>query len=97
MSLLGKGWSNKTDISDKDCDSGSWKQHWINYSVQPWPNTCSVAGCGASATQGAHVCHPDYAGDRIAPMCDECHQEAHQLRFKKGTALVSAGPTKFFH
>ncbi len=100
MGSFVKGWSakaSKQKASEQDADSSSWKQHWLNYSIRPWPEACSVSGCDAGATIGAHVHHPDHIGDRIAPMCNACAAATQVVRFKQGTSLVSAGSSRIFH
>ena len=90
MSLPGSGWSNKKGTSDRSCNCGSWKQHWINYANKEWPSSCRVSGCNSSATLGAHVYHPDVSGERIAPMCDSCNALSGTFSFIGSTTLPSA-------
>jgi hypothetical protein len=90
MSLPASGWKNKKRTSDRDCNCGSWKNHWINFSNQDWPASCSVSGCNSKATLGAHILHSNVNGERIAPMCDSCNMTSGNFSFKDGTSLSHA-------
>ena len=90
MGLPNNGWANKKGTASRDCNCGSWKQHWINFTKDEWPSTCSVFGCNSSAELGAHVYHPDVEGERIAPMCDSCNKKTDIINLKGSTKLPKA-------
>ena len=68
------GWSNAIDTSNKSCPCGSWKDHWLKHSGEPWPSTCSVVDCSSKPELGAHVENSGVSGHRITPTCSECNQ-----------------------
>ena len=84
------GWKNKGGTSVRECKCGSWKQHWLNYSSKSWPSTCSVKGCSATPTLGAHVYNPSVTGEKIIPMCGACNKKTDSFDFMADTTLVSA-------
>lgn len=94
MSLPGSGWSNKSGTENRNCNCGSWKQHWINYAKKDWPSSCRVFGCNSAATLGAHVYHPNATGERISPMCNSCNGLSGTFGFKASTTLPSANTSK---
>lgn len=90
------GWKNKKGTSDRSCNCGTWKQHWINYSGESWPNKCSIYGCDNKATLGAHIFNSSY-GERdeyIVPACCSCNQSYEEFSLKSDTMLVSANRSK---
>ena len=36
--MTNKGWKNKNGTSNRTCNCGSWKNHWINNSGEKWPS-----------------------------------------------------------
>lgn len=48
---------NIRGTSDNDCRCGSWLTHWSRFTNQPLTTQtrCSVLGCFAPATCGAHI------------------------------------------
>lgn len=88
-SLPAAGWKNKVGTKDRNCNCGTWKQHWVNYSNKPWPSECSVSGCTNRPTLGAHVINSTVKGERIAAMCDSCNKLTSEFSFK-ATTLPSA-------
>jgi len=84
------GWKNKKGTSERICNCGSWKQHWINFSDEDWPILCRVSGCTSEATLGAHVIHPGKSGEHIVPMCISCNNSTKVFTLKKNTSTVSA-------
>lgn len=90
MTLPANGWKNKNGTSGRTCKCGSWKQHWINASSKPWPAACSVAGCGNSATLGAHIINSSVSGEYIMPACELCNKLSSTFNLKGGVTLVSA-------
>ena len=85
-----KNWRNKIGTSGRNCRCGSWKQHWINFSGQKWPTTCSVDGCYSFPTLGAHIYNNEVSGEKIVPMCDACNKLTGSFNLKGGITLVSA-------
>lgn len=94
MSLTCKGWKNKKGTSNRTCNCGSWKNHWINVSKEKWPEICSILGCNNSATLGAHIINSDVRGEYIVPACDSCNQLSCEFDLKSGIILVSANKQK---
>jgi len=67
-------YKNRKGTSDRGCNCGSWKQHWINFSRRMWPSSCQVSTCVGSAEVGAHVIRVRGAGEEfIAPLCRSCN------------------------
>ena len=96
MKLHKGGWKNKHKTTDRKCKCGSWKQHWIKYSLENWPKVCSVDGCNNKATLGAHIFNSD-CGERdeyIIPACDSCNKLDDMFSLKTETILVSANKSK---
>lgn len=94
MSLPCKGWKNKAGTSERHCNCGSWKQHWINCSSNPWPTYCSVEGCCNRAALGAHIYNPNATGEWIVPMCESCNKIGYSFSLKNNVTLVSANKNK---
>ncbi len=90
MSISTKEWSNKNGSGDQTCTCGTWEEHWLNFSNESWPESCSVEGCLNSATVGAHVINPQIFGERIVPMCGLCHQSRGSFNLKTNIAVPSA-------
>ena len=87
------GWSNKPNTGLLTCAKcGSWKNHWINHSVEDWPEKCSVLGCEKPAVDGAHVMNEAVEGIHIIPMCSECNSPDNvgDFAIDGGTILVPA-------
>lgn len=90
MGITPYNWKNKNGTSSRTCNCGTWKQHWVNNSGKPWPDSCSILGCNNSASLGAHVINKDVTGERIVPFCDSCNQLANEFDLKGGIMLVPA-------
>lgn len=88
------GWKNKAGTGNRSCICGSWKNHWINFSDEPWPEKCSVSGCSNKATLGAHVYNPNVTGEHIVPMCDSCNKRIYSFSLKDGITLISANQSE---
>lgn len=73
MTLTALGWKNKKETAERTCSCGTWKQHWLNHSVETWPRFCSVNDCRNEPTLGAHVINVDVTGEKIVPMCASCN------------------------
>ena len=94
MSVTNKGWKNKNGTSNRTCNCGSWKNHWINNSGEKWPDRCSVLGCNNSATLGAHIINNNVSGEYIVPDCDSCNQSSYEFDLRVGIKLVPANKQK---
>ena len=94
MSITTSNWKNKVGTGNRACRCGSWKQHWINFSGQSWPNSCSVKGCNNSPTLEGHVINVNVSGEKIIPMCDSCNQFSGPFDLKSGTTFVSANQSE---
>lgn len=94
MIITPYGWSNKKGTSIRSCKCGSWQQHWLNYSNQPWPQNCSVDGCFSSPTLGAHIYNPQVKGEKIIPMCNSCNQLEYSFNLRGSISLVSANTSE---
>lgn len=94
MSLPTTGWKNKEGTGSRTCKCGSWKQHWINFTKENWPSTCSVEGCNKTPTLGAHIINPQVSGERIAPMCEDCNKRTDTFTLKSGVVLSSANTSE---
>jgi hypothetical protein len=93
MGLPASGWKNKGGTASRSaCKCGSWKDHWINYSGQEWPNNCSVDGCQEKAEVGAHIWNPGVKGEYVAPSCTSCNAAGTDTDFtlRTGIYLVAA-------
>ena len=92
MDLPTDGWENKAGTSRRStCKCGSWKQHWINFSEEEWPDNCVVSGCYNSAEHGAHVINLAVSGkEYIIPACETCNNRSDAFSIKGGITLVSA-------
>ena len=84
------GWKNKGGTAERACKCGSWKQHWINFAGKKWPSDCSVKGCTAAPTLGAHIHNPNVTGEKIVPMCTTCNAKTDSFDLNAGVTLVSA-------
>ena len=94
MTLTCNNWANKAGTSNRECNCGSWKTHWINQTEQSWPEKCSVDGCNNPPTLGAHIYNPSESGEYIAPFCDACNKKSGKFNLKNGVRLVSANKQK---
>lgn len=94
MGITADGWKNKEGTGIRSCNCGSWKQHWINYSGEPWPSECSVKGCTNTATLGAHIINSNVSGEKIVPACDSCNKLSGEFSLKGGITLVSANKSE---
>lgn len=76
---------NEPSTGDRECNCGSWLEHWKKYTKSSNVPDCIVDGCRHAATVGAHVEFTkvnDYKlKSYIAPMCDS-HNKDHNLIFK---------------
>jgi hypothetical protein len=93
MGVTANNWKNKKGTSDRSCNCGTWKQHWINKSGKSWPNECSISGCYNLPTLGAHIIHSEVEGEKIVPACDSCNKLGYEFNLKGGITLVSANKT----
>ena len=94
MGITADGWKNKKGTSNRSCKCGTWKQHWINNSLEPWPDKCSIKNCNNSATLGAHIINSKVEGEKIVPACDSCNKLSGEFSLKGGITLVSANKLK---
>jgi hypothetical protein len=90
MNIPANGWSNKRDAGDRPCKCGTWKEHWLNFSGEPWPENCSVHGCPNTPTLGAHIANPSLFGERIVPMCSSCNELGGSFNLKVDVTLPRA-------
>ena len=90
MGITTNGWSNKGGTGDRGCACGTWKMHWITFSGESWPATCSVSGCSEKPSLGGHIINPNVSGEKIAPLCDSCNKLSKSFTLKAGVTLVSA-------
>ena len=90
MSITAENWKNKKGTSSRNCNCGSWKQHWINSTKKTWPTNCSIKGCDNSATLGAHIINSDVVGERIVPACDSCNKLDSEFDLKGSISVPSA-------
>lgn len=90
MSITANNWKNKKGTSDRSCNCGTWKQHWINNSGKSWPSLCSIENCSNSATLGAHIINSNVDGEKIVPACDSCNKLTGDFNLKGGVTVVSA-------
>ena len=76
MIITAKKWKNKGGTSQRSCNCGSWKQHWMKFSGKEWPKECSILDCSQKATLGAHIyCTNSGAHDEyIIPACESCNK-----------------------
>lgn len=88
--VTGYNWKNKNGTAIRACSCGTWKQHWLNFSEEEWPDSCSVSGCTNKPTLGAHVINSKVSGERIVPMCDSCNRRTDYFDLKGNVTLVSA-------
>lgn len=88
--ITANNWKNKAGTSNRSCNCGTWKQHWINRSGKNWPNECSISGCINTSTLGAHVINSNVIGERIVPACDSCNKLGDEFNLKGGVTLVLA-------
>lgn len=94
MGVTKTGWKNKNGTSNRTCNCGSWKQHWINYSNKKWPSKCSVLGCTNAATLGAHIINSSVSGEYIVPACDSCNKLSSEFNLEDEITLVPANKQK---
>lgn len=90
MSITASNWKNKGGTSNRSCNCGTWKQHWLNVSNKIWPSTCSISGCSNTPTLGAHIINLNVSGERIIPACDSCNKLVDEFDLKGGVSLVPA-------
>jgi hypothetical protein len=91
---------NANGTADRECECGSWLEHWENFSGQT-ATKCAVSGCDNIATDGAHVTRPIAKNDDykthsyIVPMC-KSHNGQHGAEFdtKENTTFVWANVSK---
>lgn len=87
-------WKNKKGTGERFCSCGSWKNHWMNFSNEPWPNECSVFGCTNKPTLGAHVFRTDNSKEMIVPMCAACNKKEDEFLLKNCAKCVSANKSE---
>jgi hypothetical protein len=92
------GWKNKGGTADRSCKCGSWKQHWLNFSGQPWPEKCSVDGCDKKAEDGGHLYNSlsDSMAEVIVPLCKDCNNPENRavMALKPGVVKVPANQSE---
>ena len=88
--ITASNWKNKNGTSNRSCNCGTWKNHWINNSGKSWPKECSVEGCSNTPTLGAHIINSSVSGEKIAPFCDSCNKLSGTFNLKGGITVVSA-------
>lgn len=89
--MIAESWKHKGGTAGRECNCGSWKQHWINNSGLKWPHKCSVNGCSNVATDGAHVINDNETGEWIVPTCTSCNNKKNDIfDLKGGITLVRA-------
>jgi len=93
MGIKAEGWGNKKGTSNRECNCGSWKKHWLNESKKSWPSNCSKKGCTSNPVLGAHIYNADVTGERIVPFCDACNKLSDKFTLNGGVTLVSANKT----
>jgi len=81
-------WQNVTGSGNDHCSCGSWKEHWMNFSNESWPNRCRVSGCLSAAVYGIHIKTSSKSGEYIIPGCSECNKK-EDLFLIRDTKLVS--------
>ncbi|MCL2572925.1 MAG: hypothetical protein FWE34_00055 [Defluviitaleaceae bacterium] len=89
-------WTHKSGTSERECDCGSWLNHYINFS-RTEPLICSVEGCNKKAEHGMHMINSDsgVSGEKIIPGCISCHGKKNTaFILKKETKDVSANKLK---
>ena len=74
------GWKNVGGTAKRDnCDCGSWKEHWVEFTNGKfdWPEKCSIEGCNNEATSGLHMRNIDsgITGEKIIPGCASCNSK----------------------
>lgn len=94
MTITANNWKNKSGTSNRSCNCGTWKQHWLNASKKDWPDTCSISGCSNEPILGAHIINTDVIGERIVPACDSCNKLGGEFDLKGGVTLVYANQSK---
>lgn len=96
MGLPASGWKNKGGTSIRSCNCGSWKNHWLNYSGEPWPEECSIANCHNPATLGAHIFNTITTdkSEWIVPACQSCNSLSGAFSLKADAVLVPASKQK---
>ncbi|MPQ49063.1 hypothetical protein GCQ56_18855 [Marinifilum sp. N1E240] len=94
MTITANNWKNKKGTADRNCNCGSWKQHWINNSSKSWPSECSIYNCNNTATLGAHVINSNVSGEKIIPSCATCNKLEGEFSLKGGVTVVSANKSE---
>lgn len=84
-------YENAEDTSGEVCSKcGTWIDHWRNLKKSKSPIQCQRVGCGAEATDGAHV--KDLKGNvMIIPLCRTCNLAKGKFNLKDESLLVSSG------
>lgn len=90
MVLSFKQWRNKSGTGDRVCRCGTWSQHWINYSGQSWPQTCSVDTCLRWPWVGGHVFRSPSTEEFIVPLCAVHNGATEPFALKPDVVRVSA-------
>jgi len=90
-------WQNVTNSGDLKWSGGSWKNYWIKYSEQMWPQHCCREECSNEATDGAHVVCVNSDIKYIVPLCGDHNPRSKEKQklnprfsIKIGTVLVNA-------
>ena len=94
MNVTNEGWYNIKNTGDRECQCGTWKQHWLNFSNVKWPMICSVEGCLALPILGGHVANKNIKGEKIVPICDSCNKEVGIFNLRSEVVLVSANKSE---
>jgi hypothetical protein len=83
---------NKNGTSDRQCNCGTWIQHWLNFSNSRVKPICSVYGCATRAEVGAHVMKSNSTDKStyIIPMCRSHNNSTQEFDIKASTILVPA-------
>jgi hypothetical protein len=88
------GWKNKNGTSERSCNCGSWKNHWINNSGSAWPTFCSASDCMQRAEVGAHVINYSFKDEWIIPLCYACNQRTDVFSISIFASPVPANKEK---
>ena len=88
------GWKNKKGTSERKCKCKTWKQHWLNFSKEKWPEKCCVKDCKEAAALGAHIYNSKEEGEWIVPACEACNKRTDEFSLDSNTTLVPANKQK---
>lgn len=92
MSLPLDGWKNKRGTEDRNCQCGSWKNHWLKFSGKSWPGKCATSGCNNAVKLEVHIYKTSshVTGKYIVPACDSCDKRTNRFNLKISAILVPA-------